>query len=245
EREMPLLDHFRPPVSASRHWEAFHGRWAHAMADALNGDLPQGYFSEAQVTLGGAVEVNVATLDARTDDAEAANGGGTATLTTRAPAVATASLSMPIVFPDEFEVRVFQTRTGPTLVAAVELVSPRNKDRPESRRAFIAKCLNYLAHGIGLIVVDIVTERAANLHDDLVRWMGLAEPYVFPAATSVDAVSYHPRRTSDSEESAEIRPTPLELGQPLPILSLALRGGPVVSLDLEATYTEARERSRM
>jgi hypothetical protein len=25
---MPLLDHFRPPLSGSRHWESFHAAWA-------------------------------------------------------------------------------------------------------------------------------------------------------------------------------------------------------------------------
>jgi hypothetical protein len=36
-------------------------------------------------------------------------------------------------------------------------VSPANKDRDETRRAFIAKCAAYLQRGIGLIVVDIRT----------------------------------------------------------------------------------------
>ena len=30
---MPLLDHFHPPLSERRHWEAFHSRWAGAIAD--------------------------------------------------------------------------------------------------------------------------------------------------------------------------------------------------------------------
>ena len=32
---------------------------------------------------------------------------------------------------------------------AIELASPGNKDRPETRRAFAAKCASYLARGIG------------------------------------------------------------------------------------------------
>lgn len=47
-----LLDHFHPPLSERRHWDAFHTRWAAAIADALNDDLlPGGYFAEAQVHL--------------------------------------------------------------------------------------------------------------------------------------------------------------------------------------------------
>jgi hypothetical protein len=33
---MPLLDHFRPPLSQRRHWDSFHGAWAEAIAIALN-----------------------------------------------------------------------------------------------------------------------------------------------------------------------------------------------------------------
>ncbi|WP_261343941.1 hypothetical protein [Tautonia marina] len=36
--------------------------------------------------------------------------------------------------PNEYAVLVYDTRSGRRLVAAVELVSPSNKDRPEHRR---------------------------------------------------------------------------------------------------------------
>src|SRR5579884_2622042 len=69
---MPLLDHFHPPLQGRRHWEGFHGRWAAALADALNETLPQEYFAEFQVTLGTRVEVDVATFTEA--GAPAANG---------------------------------------------------------------------------------------------------------------------------------------------------------------------------
>jgi hypothetical protein len=214
------------------------------MADALNRNLPANYFSEAQVNVGGWVEVDVATQEGPGPIAPSANGG-VATALAPAAAATAARLSLPLVFPDEFEVRVFETRAGPTLVGAVELVSPANKDRPESRRSFIAKCLNYLSQGIGLVVVDVVTERTANLHDELVRWMGLGPPYLFPADTRLYAVSYHPRRTADGGDHAELTQAVLRIFQSLPTLPLPLRGGPLVSLDLEAAYSEARDRSRI
>ena len=52
----------------------------------------------------------------------------------------------------------------PELRAAIELVSPANKDRAGSRRTFAAKCTGYLQHGISVVIVDIVTSRSANLH---------------------------------------------------------------------------------
>ena len=45
------------------------------------------------------------------------------------------------------EVRTLATDTGPKLVAAIELVSPGNKDRPAERRAFAIKCASHLAQG--------------------------------------------------------------------------------------------------
>jgi hypothetical protein len=44
------------------------------------------------------------------------------------------------VIADIVEVRVFRSSGGNTLVGAIELVSPANKDRPESRDAFVATC---------------------------------------------------------------------------------------------------------
>ena len=89
------------------------------------------------------------------------------------------------MFPDDIEVQVFSTSTGATLVAAIELVSPGNKDRPETRGAFAAKCVSYLTRGIGLIVVDIVTNRLANLHNEVMTLLGQGAPFLLePAATT-------------------------------------------------------------
>jgi hypothetical protein len=129
-------------------------------------------------------------------------------------------------------------------VGAIELVSPGNKDRPEARHAFVAKCVAYLTRGIGLIVVDIVTNRLANLHNDLVSFLGRAEPFLLGPATPTYAVAYRPSR-QPSGDQIEVWPRPLPLGEPLPVLPLGLRNAEVVPVDLEETYGEARERSRL
>lgn len=46
---MPLLDHFRPPLSSRRHWHSFHNSWATYLAADLNRQLPPGYFAEVNV----------------------------------------------------------------------------------------------------------------------------------------------------------------------------------------------------
>jgi hypothetical protein len=241
---MPLLDHFHPPVSQRRSWEGFHGLWAAALVEKLNQDiLADEYFADMQVHIGSQVEVDVATLE---ESRRPAQGAGAAATTALAPAWAPpkTNLILPIVFPDDIEVQVFATTTGATLVAAIELVSPGNKDRPETRQAFAAKCVSYLTRGIGLIVVDIVTNRLANLHNDVMALLGQGEPFLLTPAVATYAVAYRPSRQSSGDQ-IELWPTPLTLSQPLPVLPLALRNAAVVPVDLETTYQEACQRSRL
>ena len=63
---MPLLDHFHPPLSIQRHWDGFHGKWASAIVDQLNEELPARYFAEPHVHRGGEFEVDVATFESAT-----------------------------------------------------------------------------------------------------------------------------------------------------------------------------------
>jgi len=135
-------------------------------------------------------------------------------------------------------VQVFATESGTTLVAAVELVSPANKDRPETRQAFIAKCVSYLTRGIGLVVVDIVTNRLANLHNEVIASLGHGGRFLLEPSVTTYAVAYRPSRQASGDQ-IEVWPHPLAVGAPLPVLPLALRNAGIVPLDLEKTYTEA------
>lgn len=242
---MPLLDHFHPLLLGQHHWEGFHGWWAAALAGSLNEDLlPTEYFAEFQVTLGTRVEVDVATFT-KADRPAASPGGGAATaVQTRVWAPPTPTAVVPALFPDDFEVQVFSSMAGPTLVAAIELVSPRNKDRDEARHAFAAKCAAYLQRGIGLIVVDIVTSRHANLHDELAALLGHVNGFAFPTPTPVYATAYRPAHRQERNE-IDLWREPLAVEQPLPTLPLAVRGLGCLPIDLEATYQEARQRGRI
>ena len=246
---MPLRDHFHPPLAPARHWEAFHSRWAAAIADRLNEvRLPRTYFAEMQVHVSSRVEVDVATFDnvQQTQVAVSGNGGGGAALAVAAPVwvAPPAAWSLPAVFPDNFEVQVFRDEGGPTLVAAIELVSPGNKDRAEARRAFVAKCASYLQQGVGLVVVDIVTNRLANLHNELAEFLNGTPENRFPDDTPLYATAYRPVRQSDSERFV-VWPSGLAVGQPLPDLPLPLGTLGYVQLELELTYEEACRVSRL
>jgi hypothetical protein len=242
---MPLLDHFQPPLLGRRQWEGFHGWWAAAIAGNLNERLlPPGYFAEFQLTVGSRVEVDVATFtECGVLEAEPNNGSAVA-VQARAWAPPKPSAVMPATFPDEFEVRVFSSEGGPTLVAAIELVSPANKDRDEARKAFAAKCAAYLQRGIGLVVVDIVTSRHANLHDELVGLMAPDGGFAFAEPTPLYATAYRPMHRQQRNE-IDLWREPLAVGGLLPTLPLAVRGLASLPIDLEATYMEARTRGRL
>ncbi len=239
---MPLLDHFHPPVSEHRGWEGFYGLWAAALVEKLNRDLlAEEYYADMQVHIGSQVEVDVATIE---ESGGGIERGGAATATAPVWTPPATDLILPTVFPDDIEVQVFATVTGNSLVGAIELASPANKDRPESRRAFAAKCIAYLTRGIGLIVVDIVTNRLANLHNEIVTLLGRGEPYLLAPSATTYAVAYRPSRQPTGGQ-IELWPKLLSAGQPLPVLPLALRNAMTLPVDLEETYEEARQRSRL
>jgi hypothetical protein len=244
---MPLLDHFKPPLLGRRHWESLHALWLSELVGSLNrGILPERYFAEAQVHVGGHVEVDLASFHDDPDpisNGSNGNGGVAVAVQTCSPPLTITSL--PLVFPDDIELQVYSTDGGPTLVGAVELISPGNKDRPEARLAFAAKCANYLNQGIGLVIIDIVTDRLANLHNELIELMRQDAAHRFPSASSLYAVSYHPARLPTRVEQARVSFYELAIDKPLPTLPLPLRGGPTVPLYLESAYMEARTRSRL
>lgn len=240
---MPLLDHFHPPLSTQRHWESFHTTWASSIADALNQQwLPEGYFAEEQLQPSARVEIDVATFE----DAEktATNPGGVAVAARKTWTPAAPTWTMPGLIPEGLEVLVFTGEGGPTLVGAIELISPANKDRPATRRAFAAKCASYLHQGIGLLIVNVVTSRGSNLHNELIQM--LDQPATFQQAQGVAlyAVAYRSIRRSE-QDWVEVWPAELRLGKPLPELPLWLGPDLVVPVNLEATYTNACQRRRL
>jgi hypothetical protein len=239
---MPLLDHFHPPLLGHRHWEGFHGRWAAAMSDGLNDRLPAEYFAEFQVSLGTRVEVDVATFNEEGPMDASDSGGAAVAVQTRLWSPPAPVAVLPAVFPDDFEVLVFNNLAGPTLVGAIELVSPGNKDRGDARLAFTTKCAAYLQRGIGLMIVDIVTSRHGNLHDDLMTLLG--HTATFPEPAPLYAAAYRPAHRHERNE-IDLWREPLALGQQLPTLPLAIRGLGCLPIDLEGTYMEARNRTRI
>lgn len=227
---MPLLDHFHPPLSQTHPWSGFHSAWANSMALYLNqGVLPDGFHAIPNVELGGPVEIDVATIEDRL--AERSNGAGLSLWTPPAPGL-TLALDFPDI--DVIEVRVYYDDGDPRLIAAVELVSPSNKDRPSERRAFSLKCASYLHQGTSVVIVDVVTSRRAHLHEEILRRLG-SEGGAWRSPASLYAVAY--RATGDDDQQQlEIWPEVLPLNGALPVLPLWIGTDISVPLDLETTY---------
>lgn len=237
---MPLLDHFRSPLQPHHHWESFHSNWATRLADALTEHLPPGFLAEEHTYAGNRTEIDVAAYEL---DPLSSDSGGVAIAEPAAYAAPTALLAIPAVFPDTFEVRVLRKTGGLTLVGVIELVSPANKDRPEERAAFAAKMAGYLYQGVSAIVVDVVTSRRANLHNEILKLLGQSAGSMSTAA-DLYAVAYRPVLRNDHPE-IDLWPHELRLGEPLPELPLRLTGETFVPVNLESSYREACRRRRI
>jgi hypothetical protein len=229
---MPLRDHFHPPLAPRRLWNSFHAAWATTLSYALNQELPPGYYAEPQCRF--IVEIDVAAFD---EGAEGAKGSMDWKPAPPALTIATAPAT------DTVEVQVFRTGGGDLVLAGcIELVSPSNKDRPAEREAFVTKCANYLHQGAGLLVVDVVTERHANLHAALVARLAPDTEAVLDA--NLYASAYRPERQKQ-ETLIRVWQEALALGEPLPTMPLWLKGGPCMAVHLEATYDQTCRQLRI
>jgi hypothetical protein len=158
------------------------------------------------------------------------------------PPAPTATMSS--VFPDSFSLKIYSSEGGPTLVGSIELISPGNKDRAENRQAFAIKCANYLHQGVGLVIVDIVTSRHANLHNMLIELLGQPAAYRLADEVGLYSVAYRPI-TRENRAEIDLWQQPLVLGQALPTMPLALKGAGIVALDLDTPYEEVCRRRQL
>jgi hypothetical protein len=229
---MPLLDHFQPPARIRAPWESLGHSWVTRMMAYLNRLLPRDrYQAFSSVHLGAEAEADIAEFEVP-GDWSTRGDGGVATLA--APPVVTVEAAIP----DEFEVEVKDVREGMSLVGVIEFISPANKDRPETREKLVSKALTYLDLGIGVILVDIVTNRLVNLHNELVVALKVRKAARLPDDAPTYVAGYRPTR-EDGRWTIDMWPYVAPVGAIVPTVPLALKGGPLVPVDLEGTYCAA------
>lgn len=234
---MPLRDLFHRPDGRPTNWDEVHGFWPSELIRSLRGTLPRGFRATSLIHIAGR-EFDLTALE--NEAVSSKPGGGTATLPQLAPAPSLVTDTDPPDV-DEYSLRVYESNTGERLVASVEFVSPRNKDRPEFRRMFVAKCVGLLNQGVCVSVVDVVTDKRFNLYADLLDFLGHADPAMAgPPVPHLYAATVR-RREVFPRWRLEGWAHPLAVGQPLPSIPLWLADELSVTLQLEPTYLETCE----
>ncbi|MGL4420483.1 MAG: DUF4058 family protein, partial [Gemmataceae bacterium] len=211
---MPLRDHFHSPVNDKHRWDAVHGGWPMEIVRTLFDIIPPGFVAEPQVHHGAPFEVDVSMIE--NDDRQSImddTRGGTATLTAVAE-----PLTLPVDLSqlDEYEIRVYDTERERTLVAAIEIVSPANKDRRETREQFINKVDSLLRQDVCVSIVDIVTSFKTNLYVEVLEHFGQVDPRISDPIPPIYAVTLRARRPKKRRPVLDLWYFPLVLGQPLP-----------------------------
>jgi hypothetical protein len=183
----------------------------------LNDILPPEFVASPHLHWGSMMEVDIGTPQRESSD------GAVCLLDTELPE------------PSEYEVNIY-TQDEYRLVAAIELVSPSNKNRPENRRVFVNKCELLLKKGVCVSIVDPVTNRTTNLYGELLDELHASQTPVSQAAiyaTTCRGQRSGPRWRLEAWEHE------LAVGAVLPTLPVWLSPTLMVPLELEATYEEA------
>jgi hypothetical protein len=234
---MPLRDHFRPPVEKRHSWDELHGMWPAVIVQKLFAHLPEGFVAAPGVHLGTAFEIDVSAYEQVEPAPAPMPGGGVAVVPHTAPRP-TLTFETELPDQDEYEVRIYDERHARRLVAAIELISPANKDRPESRRAFVAKVAALLQRDVCVSLVDVVTIREFNLYADLLRFIGGNDPALEQGTPPLYAVTLRGLRRPGRRSLLETWFYAMHIGQPLPTLPIWLDVDLSIPLELDSSYEE-------
>ena len=220
-------------------WEGMHHLWITELLRWIKPRLPGGY----RAYIGSAPLLAVGAPADRPDvsvrtwsPAEAMRQAEPPSAETSAdPAVPDEEIAVATLDP---ETAVYVESQG-RLIAAVELISPRNKDRPIARSAYMARYLGYLLEGAHLVLIDVHRRPTGfSFADQIATELNLRQPSLLPPL----AVSYRvgePAATGG--RLLAIWRRPMTVGDALPPLPLPLTSDREVILDLDQTYARAAE----
>ena len=234
---MPLHDWAELPG-----WEGVHLLWMTELLRDAKPKLPAGF--RAYIGSGPAMAVGGPSASGRPDVAvrshSAAEGVAQAL-----PATESSTAGLGVAEPD-LEVAVATLDPEPALrveragrlVAAVELVSPRNKDWPVSRTASLSRYLGYLIEGVHLLLVDVHRRPGGfSFAEEIARELQLKDQPAFLPPLAVSFRVGEPAAAGGRLLAVWRRP--LSPGAPLPVMPLPLNTEQAVVVDLEPTYARA------
>ena len=125
------------------------------------------------------------------------------------------------------------------LVAAIELVSPRNKDRLTTQGAYTAAYVGYMLRGVHLLLVDVHRRPGTfSFADQIAAELGMRQPNV-PAPHAVGYRVGEPAPTGG--RLLAIWRRGISIGQSLPIMQLPLSAHESIQVDLQGTYNRSTE----
>lgn len=126
------------------------------------------------------------------------------------------------------------------LVSALELTSPRNKDRPAARERYLGRYEAYLLQGVHLLLIDALPRPGGfSFADMLAADLGISLPETLPPF----AISFRVGEPLPQGTLLALWRRPLTIGQPLPVIPLALDVHQAVPIDLDSTYQQAARRA--
>ena len=206
----------------------------------LNRNLPERYVAEPQIHLGSSIEVDVATYEEGEPiplpPRAKGNGGGTATATW-SPSRPTLAVATDLPNMDEYEVRVYDTRSGTPARGRDRDRQPCQQGSTRNRRAFVAEMRRLDPESRLRRDRGSCHDRTSDLYGDLLELLGQTDPSLADEPSPLYAVSCRWARTGDAWQLEAWR-YPLTLGRPLPTLPLWLAENLAVPLELDLTYEE-------
>ena len=148
-------------------------------------------------------------------------------------------LSVAVEWPDLDDVRVeiFRDDGDPQLAAAIELVSPRNKDRPPRGRHSRPSAPNTCVMVAGWSW-SMWSPQEGRIYT-LIFWPRSGADPATANTALLSAISYQPVAPGHGEGQLLAWPVELQIGQSLPTVPLWLAADLGVPLDLESSHSAA------
>jgi len=226
---MPLHD-----WKDERGWDSVHPVWLTYLLEYVQEQLPEGY----KAFLGGVPSLTVDSGRGKQwgpEQAPETLTSGTGVLEPDLEASAAFRLDPQRAIHVDFHGQ---------LIAALELVSPRNKDRADAKETYANRYLGYLRLGVHLLLVDVLPRpKGYSFSDAITGGLGIELPPLPPPFAAAYRVGEVVPVGDDMGSLVGVWRRALRVGQPLPTLPLPLTVHQAIPIDLEETYQRAAKRS--
>lgn len=232
---MPLHD-----WTDERGWDSVHPFWLAYLVEWLQPRLPEGY----KAFLGGVPALTVSAANGKPDvSVRQWAPRQPAELVAAEAALLEPDLETSVAFRLDPQPAVHVDFQG-QLIAAIEIVSPRNKDRSGAKETYSHRYLGYLRLGVHLLLVDVLPRPTGfSFSDAITDSLGLQLPPLPPPFATAYRVGEVVPAGEEMGSLVGLWRRPLRVGEPLPTLPLPLNVHQAVVINLEETYERAAKRA--